>query len=72
MCEDLSGTIPDREADKYSNLVAEADTLAKAGLILPEATLGMLGELAGSVTDAVDLAVQVSQAVRTPLEDGPS
>lgn len=45
--------------------MAEAEHLAKAGQILPEEILGMLGDLAGSVTDAVDLAVQVCQLTYT-------
>jgi hypothetical protein len=54
-----------RLANSNSNLVAEAENLAKAGQVLPEEVLGMLGDLAGSVTDAVDLAVQVCQLTYT-------
>lgn len=57
-----------RLANSNSNLVAEAENLAKAGQVLPEEVLGMLGDLAGSVTDAVDLALQVCQLKKTVMD----
>ncbi len=57
----LCSSRPEATADRSSKLLSEIDELAGQGLALPPDVYGQLAELAVSVSDAVDLAVQVSQ-----------